>query len=390
MAANRKILISGAGISGLTLAYWLQKWGFEPSIVEKRTDLSERGYMIDFYGSGFDVAEKMDLTDALQAASRQYPIARLQFVNNEGKPRAELDVAKFKSLLNQRYFPLMRGDLENAIYHSVRETVPIRFNTRIQQLTVNPDCIAVDFSDELSETYDLVIGADGIHSNVRSLLWGREEQFHRALGFTVACSVIDNFLDKEAFYSHFEPNLQTTIYSIGQGKLATFIAFPSKEEAVRDRGAQMRILTENLDQGGWVVPQILEATRHAREFFFDQVAQIHLEHWYQNRVALVGDACQCLTLLAGQGASLGMAGAYLLAKELSGAAGNYQKAFLEYEQKLQPEILRRQKDARGIANSYVPRNKLDVWINCIFLRAFFFPGVRSLVRKQIGARSVIH
>src|SRR5512135_1394081 len=108
MLDNKNILISGAGISGLTLAYWLQKWGFSPTIVEKRPNLDQRGYMIDFYGSGFDVAEKMNLVKALEMKSSQYPIKKLTFVDQQGEPRATLDMEKFRDLLDHRYFPLMR------------------------------------------------------------------------------------------------------------------------------------------------------------------------------------------------------------------------------------------------------------------------------------------
>src|SRR5688572_4547912 len=114
MTSNRKILISGAGISGLTLAYWLQQWGFSPRIIEKRRDLHDQGYMIDFYGSGFDIAEKMGLLDQLKAKSAQYPVLKLSFVDGHGRKRASFDLKKFKALLHNRYLPLLRGDLETV------------------------------------------------------------------------------------------------------------------------------------------------------------------------------------------------------------------------------------------------------------------------------------
>jgi len=390
MTANRNILISGAGISGLTLAYWLQKWGFSPTIIEKRPDLSARGYMIDFYGSGFDVADKMGLVETLQAQSAQYNLKALSFVDAQGKPRATLDMEKFKDLLHHRYVPLMRGDLETAIYESVKATVPIRFGESISALHIQPNGVGVDFSDGASETYDLVIGADGIHSNVRALLWGDESQFNHFLGFYVACSVIENFFDRpDVLFGHFEPNIQATIYSIGENKLATFFAFRSELLNLHGRQARMDVLSRVLGGLGWVIPQLVEATKHADDFFFDAVAQIQLPQWHKERVALVGDACQCLTLLAGQGASMGMAGAYLLAQELHQADGDYQVAFPAYQQKLQPEIERRQKDARGLAGSFVPRNKFEIGMSHFFLNAAFWPGFSSLFAKQIGARSII-
>lgn len=387
---NKKILISGAGISGLALAYWLQKYGFSPTIIEKRPDLHERGYMIDFYGSGFDVIEKMNLLDQLRLKSNQYPVSKLAFVNREGKSRAILDVERFRKLLGGRYFPLMRGDLETVIYETVKDNVPIRFSSSITKLDVQPDAVEVELSNGKSETYDLVIGADGIHSNVRKLLWGDESQFNRFLGFYVACSVIDNFLGKEdAFYGHFEPNVQATIFSIGGNQLAVFFAFRSEKLSVHGRAGQMDALAKVLGNSGWIVPQLLEGIQRADDFFFDAVAQIQLDEWHEDRAALVGDACQCLTLLAGQGASMGMAGAYLLADELHKADGDYKIAFPAYQAKLKPEIERRQKDARGLAGSFVPRNNFEIALTHFFLNTAFLPGFRWLFKNQIGARSII-
>lgn len=390
MIANENILISGAGISGLTLAYWLQQYGFTPTVIEKRPNLNDRGYMIDFYGSGYDVAERMGIIEQLKIKSEQYPISKLEFVDRNGKPRARLNVKKIREVLNQRYFPLMRGDLEAVIYGSVKDKVSIHFGTNIHRLEIGNDAVHVEFSDGKRETFDLVIGAGGIHSNVRKLLWGEESQFSRYLGFYVACSVIDNFFDTDdKFLGHFEPNLQASVYSIGQNKLATFFAFRSDKLETHTREEQKTLLAKRLDGLGWVIPQLLEGTKQADDFFFDAVAQIQLDNWYQDRVALVGDACQCLTLLAGQGASMGMAGAYLLADELHKAAGDYKVAFPAYQQRLKPEINRRQKDARGLAGSFVPRNNFEIAMAHLLFNVALLPGFSSLFAKQIGAKSLI-
>ncbi len=390
MTTNKNILISGAGISGLTLAYWLQKNGFSPTIIEKRPNLNSRGYMIDFYGSGYDVSEKMGLIQQLEEKSRQYPLSKVKFVDREGRPRATLDVNKFREVLQHRYFPVMRGDLETVIYDAVKKGVPVRFDTRIEHLEAHPDKVSVQFSDGKSETFDLVIGADGIHSNVRKLLWGDEEQFKRFLGFYVACSVIDNFFDTQnTFLGHFEPKLQASVYSIGGNKLATFFGLKSDQIKAHGRNEQMGFLDSRLANLGWVIPQLLEATKKSDDFFFDEAAQIKLDEWHRGRVSLVGDACQCLTLLAGQGASMGMAGAYMLADELHKADGDYKVAFPAYQQKLKPEIDRKQKEARGLAGSFVPGSKFEVAMAYFFFNVALLPGFSSLFAKQIGAKSLI-
>jgi len=388
--ANANILISGAGISGLTLAYWLREHGFAPTVIEKRPSLNDRGYMIDFYGSGYDVAEKMGILPALRAKSAQYPISKVEFVDRKGRPRARLDVDKFRKVLHQRYFPLMRGDLEAVLHESMRQKSSIRFGTSIQRLEARDEAVEVEFADGKRESFDLVIGAGGIHSRVRTLVWGDESQFSHYLGFYVACSVIDDFFDTEhTFLGHFEPNLQASVYSIGHHRLATFFAFRSDKLGKHTPAEQKELLARKLHGLGWVIPQLLEGTQQAADFFFDAAAQIQLDRWYEDRVALVGDACQCLTLLAGQGASMGMAGAYLLAEELHKAAGDHTVAFPAYQQRLKPEIDRRQKQARGLAGSFVPRNRFQIALAHLLFNVALLPGFSSLFTRQIGARSLI-
>ena len=390
MTINKNILISGAGISGLTLAYWLQKNGFSPTVIEKRKDLHARGYMIDFYGSGYDVSEKMGLIQQLEERSKQYPLSKVKFVDRNGRPRATLDVNKFREVLKHRYFPIMRGDLETVIYESIKDEVPIRFGVSATKLEVQKEAVEVELSNGKSERYDLVIGADGIHSNIRKLMWGEEEPFKHFLGFYVACSVIDNFFDtQDTFLGHFEPKLQASVYSIGGNKLATFFGLKSEQINAHGRKEQMEFLDGRLANLGWVIPQLLEGTKKSDDFFFDEASQIKLDEWHKGRVALVGDACQCLTLLAGQGASMGMAGGYMLADELRKAEGNYKIAFPAYQQRLKPDIEQKQKEARGLAGSFVPGSKFEVAMALFFFNVALLPGFSSLFAKQIGAKSLI-
>ncbi|HSB02674.1 MAG TPA: hypothetical protein VLE49_18630, partial [Anaerolineales bacterium] len=139
----------------------------------------------------------------------------------------------------------------------------------------------------------------------------------------------------------------------------------------------------------WIVPRVLQEMETAPDWYFDSVSQIDLDLWYQSRVALVGDACQCLTLLAGQGASMAMAGAYLLAEELNRANGDYRTAFPAYQQKMKPEIDTRQKQARKLAKSFVPDNGFQIWLTNLVLKGMFLPGFRSLFLKRVGAKSII-
>jgi 2-polyprenyl-6-methoxyphenol hydroxylase-like FAD-dependent oxidoreductase len=388
MPTNLNILISGAGIAGLTLAYWLRQYGFNPTIIEKRPDLHDQGYMIDFYGSGYDVAEKMDLLEALEG--RHYPIPRLEFVDGKGKTQATIPVDKFRKMLGNRAFNFMRGDLANVLYERVKDNVPVHFGTSITRMRELPEKVEVEFSDGTSETYDLVVGAGGIHSKTRELLWGAECQFAHYLGFTVACAVIEDILgNQSAFYSHVEPHKQASVYSIRGNKLATFFAFRSEQYDHLTQQQQLDKLTETFGGMGWIVPQLLEHVRQSPHLFFDAVSQIKIDPWYKGRVALLGDACQCMTLLAGQGASMAMAGAYVLATELEQANGDYQTAFPRYQTRMKPEIDQRQIEAQKLAKSFVPDSYLRIKLMGLFLKVAFLPGFKSIVARQIGAKSII-
>src|SRR5579859_3718939 len=185
-----RILISGAGIAGLTLAYWLDRYGFQVAVVEKRPEMSHAGYMMDFYGSGYDVAEKMGILDELQ--SQRYPLSGLTIVDHTGKVQSTVSMDSFKKLLKGRYVNVMHGNLTQVLYTCIKDRVSVRFGCTIMAINPMPDAVRVELSDDTRETYDLLIGADGVHSKVRSLLWGAESQFDHFLGFYIACAVIDN------------------------------------------------------------------------------------------------------------------------------------------------------------------------------------------------------
>jgi 2-polyprenyl-6-methoxyphenol hydroxylase-like FAD-dependent oxidoreductase len=385
---NKKVIISGAGIAGLTLAYWLDQYGFSPVVIEKRPDLSDEGYMIDFLGPGFDVAEKMGLMGPLRL--RAYQQNQMVLVDQHGREMAALDFKRIRKYLDNRYINLTRGDLETVLYESICDQVPVLFQTQIQQIVEQPDHVQVTLSNGDVQEAGMLIGADGIHSHIRSLYWGEDGQFEHFLGYYIACAVFENFLQrKDTFYSYLAPKTQAAVYSIHDNQLATLFAVKSELRDTKSHLAQQEILKEAFGRQGWLVPQLLESTLQSDHLYFDSVSQVEVDPWYKGRVALVGDACQCLTLLAGQGASMAMYGAYILASALRDAQGDYKQAFPTYQEKMRPLIEKEQAKARKLTNSFIPNNRFEVWLTALAIRAALLPGFRSLFLKQFGEKKQI-
>ena len=388
MLRNRRVLICGGGIAGISLAYWLHQYGFAPVIVEKSHALRDAGYMIDFYGSGYDVAEKMGILP--QLGQRHYPVPELDFVNSRGQTQSRIELEKMRQLLNYRHFNFMRGDLVDILYAQIQDHVPVHFGVTIADLRLRPDGVDVTFADGRQQTVDLVIGADGYHSQVRALLWGAESQFAYHLGYQVCCGIIDDFLgNQDTFYSYLEPGKQAAVYPIRGGRLATFFVWQSPPRLSLSPAEQMTMLKETFAGMGWAIPQVVKEMMALPRFYFDTVSQIRMPSWYQGRVALVGDACQCLTLVSGQGASMALAGAYLLAEQLRLANGDHERAFAAYQAQLKPEIEERQVRAEKFARSFVPHSAFGIRLQNLYLKVAFLPGFRLLFKQFIGAKSII-
>lgn len=384
-----KVLISGGGIAGLTLGILLKEAGFEPLVVEREAALRTEGYMMDFFGSGWDVAERMGLVPKLRAI--RYPIDQMQFVDDGGKSFDTVPISVVSRALDGNYVYLRRSDLEQILYERALEVgVPVQFNRMIASLRQDEAAVSVTFDDGAEASFDLAFGADGVHSRVRTLAFGEEHQFDRFLGAYVAAFHLEDHdfdLDR-ALKLHEETDRVGAFYPLDERRMDATYAFRHGEADIAPE-RRLDFIREEFKGAGWILERVLDDYQAKAPIFFDSMTQIVMPNWHQGRVALLGDACGCLTLLAGQGSHMAMAGAYVLATELKRHSGDYAAAFAAYQALLKPAVDRRQRDAALFAKVFIPSERSHPWLRRLTIRLLFNPLVFPLVLRWFGARSVL-
>ncbi len=330
--ANKTVLISGIGIAGPTLAYWLKVAGFEPTLVERAPALREAGYVIDFWGLGYDVAERMGLIEDINRIG--YHVREVRIVGDHGQRATGFGTSVFDELTNGRFVTVSRSGLSRLLFEKARNGVETLFDDEITDLRELDDGVQVRFKQAAERRFDLVIGADGLHSDVRKLAFGPQERFEKRLGNAVAALEVRSYepRDEDVYLMYGWPGRMIGRFTQHDDRtLFLFIFATDGEPLPTALDRQKTMLREIYRDGKWETPQILAELDGAHELYFDNVSQIRMNRWSQGRIALVGDAAFCVSLLAGQGSALAMVSAYVLAGELSRADGRHDIAFANYE-----------------------------------------------------------
>jgi 2-polyprenyl-6-methoxyphenol hydroxylase-like FAD-dependent oxidoreductase len=367
-----KVLISGAGIAGPTLAYWLTKDGVETTIVEQAPALRTGGYIIDFWGAGLEVANRMGLMPEIE--NRGYMVQEVRAVNRGGRPVAKFPASAFSSATGGAFTSLPRGDLAATLFAAIAGKVETIFGDAVVRLEQTETGVNVAFERGRSRTFDLVLGADGLHSRIRELVFGAEPRFERYLGLKVAAFEAEGYRprDELVYVMHTSVGQQVSRFAMRNDRTMFLFTFADDDpELPRSVQAQNAILRRRFGHSGWECPQILDALDSTSDLYFDRVSQIRMNAeeglWTKDRVTLVGDAAFCVSLLGGQGSALAMAAAYILAGELRRAKGDHREAFGQYQRRFGPFVAEKQRAAQRFAGAFAPRSAFALFIrNQIF------------------------
>ena len=374
-----KVLIVGAGIAGPTLAYWLLKAGHEVTLVEHAPALRSGGYLIDFWGAGFDVAERMGIVPELR--THGYIFTEARAVDSRGRKVASFDPSVVIES-NERYLSIPRADLATVIYDALDGKAELLVDDTVRDLDDDGERVRVTFESGRVRDFDLVAGADGLHSRVRKLAFGPDQQYEKYLGIVFAAFDVERYpvRDELVALMHAEVGFQAIRLSFrGDATLCLFTIRYDDGEFPTDRASQEELLRAKLAGKGWEVPQMLEVMSSAKNFYFDSASQILMPSWSTGRVVLVGDAGAAPSFLAGQGSALAMISAYVLAGELAAARGRYQEAFTKYEARLRSYIGSKQRGAERFARALAPKTRAGMLFRNLVVRTFAIPGLARLV-----------
>lgn len=354
--SNRTVLISGGGIAGSTLAYWLARRGWNPTVVERAPDLRSSGSAVDVRGQAVDVAEAMGISAQLHEAATR--ASKWTFVDSRGRRVGGVDMRTFQQ--HPRDVEIARGELATALYHAARDQVEYLFNDSISSLHQDRHGIDVTFMHSPDRRFDLLVGADGLHSAVRRMAFNSNHIRH--MGMYVATLRVDAPLDNEdEVLTYNTPGKAVTLHP-ERGHPTTAFMFRSPELAEFDHHDTPRhksLLLEHFQDEAWRVPELLDYVTATDDLYFDAVSQISLPRWSTGRIALIGDAASCVSLF-GEGSSLAITGAATLAHALADNPTDHRTAFTSYEAQHQTTVRPKQRHMNTVSRLIVPNTRTGI------------------------------
>lgn len=376
-----RIAISGAGVAGAALAHWLHRTGHTPTVIEQAPKFRTGGYMIDFWAVGYRVAKRMGIEAPIRNAG--YEIEWLRSVGPRGRVKADVDVNVFRRMIGDDFTSLPRGDLAAAIYATIEDEVETIFGDSIATIDEHSDGVRLTFENSAPRDFDLLVGADGLHSNVRRLVFGPEADFERYLGCKVAACVVDGYRprDELIYVLYNTPGRQVGRFALRGDR--TMFLFIFRDEHDSAGVAPKDQLRNQFGDAGWECADILAALDDVDDLYFDVVSQIHMDRWSRGRVMLIGDAAGCISLLGGEGTGLAITESYVLAGELVRAGGDHRRAFDAYETRLRPLIEAKQTSAARYIPFFATRTRFGLWFRNVAMRTMNFGPLANLFAGSV-------
>ncbi|WP_307796045.1 FAD-dependent oxidoreductase [Amycolatopsis sp. 195334CR] len=376
---NGRVVVVGAGIAGLAAALRLHRDGRDVLVVERAPGRRSSGYMVNLAGIGYDAAEALGLGPAL--AERDLGAFTSILVKADGRKKFTVPAAVAQAAVGPRMLTVFRGDLESVLYEQVRDTVEIRFGTTVTGITQDEHQVRVSLSDGTTESADLLVGADGLHSRVRELVFGTDFEVdlgHVVGAFPLAEVPVD--VPPGAGTTFIGPGRTAAVLNLGPDRSSAFFTYRAEDsEAELALGPAAALSRAFGDLGGGVPGALRQLDENA---YFDSVCQVVMDQWHRGRVVLLGDSAWCVTLFAGYGAALALAGADRLGSTLDEHA-EVPAALAAWEAGLRAEVTKRQALARKGISQFVPSGKAEIWGRDLMMRAIRLPGVSTLIRRSI-------
>jgi 2-polyprenyl-6-methoxyphenol hydroxylase-like FAD-dependent oxidoreductase len=382
------ILISGAGIAGPALAYWLQAAGHNVTVVERASAIRPGGQAVDLRGAGRTVIERMGLMDRVRSvALDQRGIA---WVTGSGRVTARMPVDAFEGEGIISEIEVLRDDLADVLHEATASSVEYLFDDTITALRQDDDGVDVTFEQASPRRFGLVVGADGLYSPVRALAF--DGAALHPLGcvmawFTAPATGLAD--DLGGWYlMHNAPGGRVASLRLGRtpdtAKASFGLRVDPDAPLPRDAAGQRELLTRRFADVGWKAPQLIDAMRTAPDFAFTAVTQVRLPRWSNGRVVLIGDAAASPTQLTGLGTSVALVQAYVLAGELDAAHGDHRVAFDRYEQVTRPYVATAQELPPGGVRGYAPNSALMIRLQAVSMRAMTRWPMRPILERQFA------
>lgn len=379
---NTTVLISGASVAGPALAYWLDRYGFDVTVIEKAPALRAGGQAIDFTGeTHMTVLERMGILEDIKA--RQTGKTDMVIVDAEGNRQALIS-----GDFTGGDIEILRGDLAEVMYKHTAENCRYLFGDTITGLTETADGVHVEFQHAPARTFDLVFGCDGIHSRVRKLAFGPEKDYVKHGGYYYCLAGASHWeadgagtRERATSYTHNVPGRMASIGGAKAGQMYLF-ASPALDYDRDDIEAQRTLVMEKYAGIGWEVPAMLAELPALDGFYLDSISKVKMKTFVKGRIALLGDAGYGSTL-AGFGTGLALVGAYVLAGELAAAGGDYAVAFPRYQ-----EMMKRYAKLADNANPgafLAPKTKLGLRFRNWFLHSWAFDKMVQTAEKSKNA-----